>query len=241
MPERVGLTPVGMRLRVGPFSVSSRGRVGVRAGPVSLYGGGRRRRRRTGSNGDPSGWLWFFALVVIGLVIFALLWTLTRFGHMIGLTPSWHELVHQNRAWEHQHYPLVGLRYVGAAAVLLVVLCAVANPFRIGARNRATERTRWEAKQAATEEPEAAERAAREEQKARTAYEEWLAGPPPFLQMPGRFTQNWIAQNAPGLHPGQVPVLKEELRRRGWTDGDIERRVAPYLANHNSSQHLHAA
>ncbi|MFZ2114149.1 MAG: hypothetical protein WAU77_10535 [Solirubrobacteraceae bacterium] len=47
--------------------------------------------------------------------------------------------------------------------------------------------------------------------------------------MPGRFTQTWIAQNVPHLRPGQVPVLVEELQRRGWTNADIERRVAPYL------------
>jgi hypothetical protein len=37
---------MGMRIRLGPASVSSRGRVGLRAGPVSVYGGGRRRRSR---------------------------------------------------------------------------------------------------------------------------------------------------------------------------------------------------
>ena len=31
---------MGMRVRMGPFSVNSRGRVGVSAGPVSFYGGG---------------------------------------------------------------------------------------------------------------------------------------------------------------------------------------------------------
>jgi hypothetical protein len=37
-----------MRLGVGPFSVSSRGRIGVRAGPVSVSGGGFRRRKGGG-------------------------------------------------------------------------------------------------------------------------------------------------------------------------------------------------
>jgi hypothetical protein len=35
---------MSMRLRLGPVSLSSSGRVGVHAGPVSVYGGGRRRR-----------------------------------------------------------------------------------------------------------------------------------------------------------------------------------------------------
>jgi len=41
---------MSVRLRLGPFSISSRGRVGVRAGPVSVYGGGHRRKRRSTSN-----------------------------------------------------------------------------------------------------------------------------------------------------------------------------------------------
>jgi hypothetical protein len=71
--------------------------------------------------------------------------------------------------------------------------------------------------------------AAEHERRAREAHEAWLAAPPPPLRLPGRFTQNWIANNVPELHPGQVPVLMEELTRRGWTDQDIERRVAQYL------------
>lgn len=37
---------MSIRLRLGPFSVSSRGRVGARVGPVGVYAGGRRRTRR---------------------------------------------------------------------------------------------------------------------------------------------------------------------------------------------------
>ena len=37
-------------LRLGPFRVSSRGRVGVRVGPVSAYGGGHRRKRSSASS-----------------------------------------------------------------------------------------------------------------------------------------------------------------------------------------------
>lgn len=42
---------MGIRLRLGPFSISSRGRVGVRVGPVSAYGGGRGRRRTKARQG----------------------------------------------------------------------------------------------------------------------------------------------------------------------------------------------
>lgn len=57
----------------------------------------------------------------------------------------------------------------------------------------------------------------------------WLAGPPPPLHFPGRFTVNWFRANGPGLHPGQVPMLLAELRRRGWSSSDIEQRATPYL------------
>jgi hypothetical protein len=61
-----------MRIRMGPVSVSSKGRVGVRAGPVSVYGGGRRRRsRRRSSSGGGGGALiaLFGILLVVGLAI----------------------------------------------------------------------------------------------------------------------------------------------------------------------------
>jgi hypothetical protein len=42
-------------------------------------------------------------------------------------------------------------------------------------------------------------------------YQAWLAGPPPPFSPPRRFTQKWIAENVPSLHPGQVPLLLDEL------------------------------
>lgn len=41
---------MSIRLRLGPFSVTSRGRVGVRVGPVSVSGGGARRKRNSPSS-----------------------------------------------------------------------------------------------------------------------------------------------------------------------------------------------
>ena len=86
-----------------------------------------------------------------------------------------------------------------------------------------------EAEQAAEQARLAQEEVAERQRQAHLARERWLAGPPPPLQFPGRFTQNWIAEHAPNLHPGQVPVLLTELRRRGWTETDIEQRFVPYL------------
>jgi hypothetical protein len=50
-------------LRGGPFKVSSRGRVGVRVGPVSAYAGG--RHRRSSSSGGGMVLLGIFALAVV--------------------------------------------------------------------------------------------------------------------------------------------------------------------------------
>jgi hypothetical protein len=57
---------VSVWFRLGPIGLSSRGRVGVRAGPVSVYGGGRRSRKSSGGGGIA---VLFLILVVIGLVV----------------------------------------------------------------------------------------------------------------------------------------------------------------------------
>jgi hypothetical protein len=163
-----------MRIRMGPVSVSSKGRVGVRAGPVSVYGGGRRRsRRRSSSSGGGGGAL----IALLGVVLVA------------GLVIEYWYIV------------------VPVLVVALVVAAASSN-----------QKKQREVEQAAT-----AERARLE------AQHRWLEGPPPALQVPGRFTENWFAANVPSLHPGQVPALLEELHERGWTDQRIEKRVRPYL------------
>lgn len=135
-----------MRVRVGPFSVSSRGRVGVRAGPVSVYGGGR-RRRNSGGSGAGVGCLG--VLIGLAVIVFAVMWPLSLAGHALGLTPSWHQLMNRDHVWEHQHYPLVGLRYLGAAGIVLVGLGAVAVPLVILAGRRQAERDRVGALEAA--------------------------------------------------------------------------------------------
>src|SRR3954471_24571747 len=84
---------MGMRVRMGPFSVSSRGRVGVSAGPVSFYGGGSRRSR---SNDSLLARL-VAICVVIGIVVVVVMWPLSLWGHAIHLTPSWHQLMHRNK------------------------------------------------------------------------------------------------------------------------------------------------
>ena len=196
-------------LRAGPISVSSRGRVGAHVGPVGIYGGGRRRRRSSGSDG---GFMVFMIIAMLALaaVFVAVMWPLSLFGHAIGLTPSWHQLMNRDHTWMHHHYALVGLRYLGASAIFIFVLAVLTTPFLRSSRHRAEQRR----------------------QRARAEFAEWLAGPPPALELPGRFTAKWIAENVPTLHPGQVPVLVEEMTRRGWSSADIERRVVPYLPDY---------
>lgn len=121
------------RIRLGPFSLSSRGRAGVRVGPVSFYGGGRRRKRRSASN----------------------------------------------------------------------------------------SRTRFQDRQRAST------TSVRERDPVRL--EAWLKAPPPQLILPHRFTQNWFQENAASIHPGQARALVAELRSRGWSQDDIERRAKPHL------------
>jgi hypothetical protein len=216
---------VAARIRVGPVSVTSRGRVGVKAGPVYVSGGGRRRK-----SGSSSGMGALLAVIIaVGIIIFAVMWPLSLWGHAIELTPSWHQLMHRNHTWMHEHYPLVGLRYVGAAFLLILTLAVLSMPLLASAKKRAAEQQRLASEQAAEREQQAREQAAEQAHQARIVHEQWLADPPPPLQLPGRFTQTWITQHVPHLHPGQVPVLIAELRRRGWTDTDIDQRVMPYM------------
>jgi hypothetical protein len=135
------------------------------------------------------------------------MWPLSLWGHAIHLTPSWHQLMNRDHRWMHEHYPLVGLRYVGAFALLVLVLSPALIWMRDELRRHAVEQQR----------------------QAELAHQEWLSSPPPPLPLPGRFTQKWIEENVPYLHPGQVPVLMEELHARGWTDRRIAQRVEPYL------------
>ena len=124
---------MSVRIRLGPFSVSSRGRVGVRVGPVSVSGGGHRRKRSSASN--------------------------TRRSPQVSQRTS----MPPNR----QRDPM--------------------------------------------------------------DLEAWLKAPPPRLKLPERFTQNWFAEHAAEIHPGQLVALIEELISRGWSREDIERRAVPQL------------
>jgi hypothetical protein len=192
---------------MGPFSVSSRGRVGVNAGPVSFYGGGS-RRSSSGGGGLLAG------LIALGVLIIVVMWPLSLWGHAIHLTPSWHQLMNRDKAWMHEHYPLVGLRYVAAAVLFFALVGALVAPLVKAYRELEAERVAEQARQA------------------RNAHAAWLAAPPPVLQVPARFTQNWIEANVPQLHPGQVAPLLAEMRARGWTEDRIAQRVGPYLPQH---------
>jgi hypothetical protein len=166
-------------IRLGHFSLSSRGRAGIRVGPISAYGGGRRRRTRARRHASTnmSAREWTFSICIL-LIVTAIVLAV-------------------------QH-PYVGLPSVAIAGVLAATVYG-----RVRTRHR-------------LQEEEATRAAAR-------SYQQWLEGPPPPLATPSRFTQTWIADNVPRLHPGQMPVLFEEMRSRGWSERDLELRVVPYL------------
>jgi len=133
---------MSVRLRLGPFSVSSRGRVGARVGPVSVSGGGHRRKRSSVSNTRTS----------------------SQAGQRLSTTSS-----------------------------------------------RQSDPAHLEA---------------------------WLKAPPPNLELPGRFTQNWFADHAAEIHPGQVKTLVEELISRGWSREDFDRRAVPHLKRAASNRQV---
>jgi hypothetical protein len=118
--------------------------------------------------------------------------------------------------------------YITMPIAVIVAIVVIAG-------RKAGRRAREEAETAERLERAEAEKAAaarREQQRQADehARERWLAAPPPALVSPGRFTDRWFADNIPQLHPGQVPMLRAELRARGWKDDRVEQRVGPYLA-----------
>lgn len=60
-------------------------------------------------------------LFVIGLVVLAVLWPISFVGHILGLTPNLPQLLRHDHVWEHRHYPLIGLRYLGVVGIILGV------------------------------------------------------------------------------------------------------------------------
>jgi hypothetical protein len=163
-------------------------------------------------------------VVVVGVAVLVVLWPILLLGHAVDFTPTLPQLVDRGTTWMHRHYPLVGLRIIAAVVVAIVVLIVASRPLRERRKARAIERRRL-----------AAEQEAERVRRVRIAHEQWLAGPPPALDLPGRFTQNWIKENVPRLHPGQVSALTDELYRRGWTDDDITQRISPYLPSYASA------
>jgi hypothetical protein len=65
------------------------------------------------------------AMLVVCLVVIAVMWPLSFWGHALGMTPNFSQLLGRNHGWLHEHYPLVGLRYVEALVALVVAGVAV--------------------------------------------------------------------------------------------------------------------
>lgn len=95
---------MGMRVRLGPFSVSSRGRVGVNVGPVGIYGGGRRRRPSKGRGGGNGGG--FGGVIVMMVAAGAIISALSPAkggGHAHASTPSQSALLREHAIGVCQH------------------------------------------------------------------------------------------------------------------------------------------
>lgn len=65
------------------------------------------------------------AMLVVSVAVLAV-WPLSLWGHLLALTPTFSQQMARSHAWVHQHYPLVGLRYVEAAMALAVAILGVA-------------------------------------------------------------------------------------------------------------------
>jgi hypothetical protein len=47
--------------------------------------------------------------------------------------------------------------------------------------------------------------------------------------LPHRFTDAWIRANMPRLTSQQAAYVLEDMRRRGWSENELQRRVYPYV------------
>jgi hypothetical protein len=47
--------------------------------------------------------------------------------------------------------------------------------------------------------------------------------------LPHRFTDAWIKKNVPRMSPSHVQYVIRDMRKRGWSDAEIARRVYPYV------------
>jgi hypothetical protein len=118
--------------------------------------------------------------------------------------------------------------YVAVPLFMLVVIAVVASASQRKHAQAEADRA-WAEKEEAEAKQQVIRVKALEKQRV-DEQQAWLEGPPPYLRLPGRFTEIWFAANVPGMHPGQVPALLDELFARGWTGERIKQRIAPYLA-----------
>jgi hypothetical protein len=70
-------------------------------------------------NSNGSGWGPIIGgLIILVLVIVMVMWVLSLFGHLVGITPTYHEVMNRDKQWLHRHYPNVGWRYILTALLL---------------------------------------------------------------------------------------------------------------------------
>jgi H+/Cl- antiporter ClcA len=72
------------------------------------------------------GFWGFVGLVcLLALLVAAVMFPLSVGGHIIGLTPSFGELMNHDALWEHTHYPDIGWRYAVTAVLAVSVVSAI--------------------------------------------------------------------------------------------------------------------
>ncbi len=172
---------------------------------------------------------------------------LSLVGHTIGLTPSWHELNHHGHAWMPTHYPLVRLRYI-ATAVLMIMGA-------IGMRSEHKKRKASPPRAPATGSADAAPLAARAPVTPQATHgapspdatmsgvprQRSSAGARAAPLIPERFTQEWIAETVPHLRSQALCAVIGEMRRSGWSTADIQHRVWPYVTDDPGPARQHPA
>jgi hypothetical protein len=63
----------------------------------------------------------FIGALILGAIVIAVMWPLSLVGHAIHLTPNFPQLMRHDHAWEHQHYPLIFLRYLLVVALIAAI------------------------------------------------------------------------------------------------------------------------
>lgn len=146
-------------------------------------------------------------ILVIGLPLMALI-AIATFLDPLGLLPPMDDVFNGRKKDPPGLIWRVPLSLLAITAIAFVILRPLLRPLRAKLQAAAEEKARQDEE----------------------AVRQWLLNPPPALEVPTRFSEQWFAATIPSMHPGQWPSLNSELRARGWTPEKIETRLSRYVA-----------